>query len=427
MNRLELQAAINAVAGGVFTLPAGVHEIDTPVSTVGHRRPYAQLSLGNATLCGVGPETVLRFTGDAGGQDWHGIGLASGSIRDLKIDTSALTGTSEQTHAIRITGPATAPLIERVVIDHPDRGMPGGDGIQIVGYTGGLVVNARVSGCTFLRCDRSGVAAHSGAHGLVVEDCQFLDVGDQDIDGEGSGDHRDWAIRGNEFRLSAAPQGDYAIQLHHIIGCIVADNRFYGRGIFVLDGSDVVIEGNSIVRATSASGVGVIEIDRAGRNVAIRDNTIIRTARAGLGYVIRAMPRDLSAPADMLIERNTLVQYASCDVISATAVDGLRLAGNTTLYAGWPNAAYGLALQGSPTQRAERTELDDNTWIGPLTGCVGINGGYAGCGAVRVSDCTAIGPTRGLAAGNVTATTGPVSAGGNAWPVAVGIVPLGLV
>lgn len=422
--REDLQAAING-ATGPLQLEAGVYEIDMPPGVAGHRRPYAALDLGNVALQGVGPDTILRFVGDAGMADWYGIAVTGGRVADLTIDTSALTGTSEQTHAIQIAGPSSGARIERVVFHHPARGtMKGGDGVRLLGYANAIVNDVRISGCTFV-CDRSGVAAHSGAHNLTIEDCDFIDVGDQDIDGEGSGSHRDWVIARNRFRLSTTPQGDFAIQLHLIDGARVTDNRFHGRGVFVLSGCRVEFDGNTIIRATAASGVGAIEIDKASAGVHIHHNTIVRMASAGAGFVIRCMPRDTSSPSNVTIDRNTLVQLASGDVINATGVVGLVATRNTVVSGTQLSAAnsYGIALQGSPTTRTDSIAVEDNAWLGPLAGCVGINGAYAGAGTLHASGNVAMGPFAGVRAGNVNATTGPVALGDNQWPAPVGLRP----
>ncbi len=417
-DREALQAALLV---GEVQLEAGVHVIDMPPAVGGRPRPYTALNVGASRLRGAGQGlTTLRFVGDAQQRDLYCLSLTTGEISDLTIETVEVTNTCEQTHAIHVMGPAGPTTIQRVTFDHPARATRCGDGIRVLGYEASIVVDVLVEDCTFLRCARSGVASHSGAHGLTIRRCKFVDVGDQDIDGEGTGFHRDWVITGNEFRLGLAPQGDYAIQLHKIDGVQIFGNGFWGRGVYALSGNNVEIYDNTIIRTTAASGVGAIQVDKASAGISIRENTIVRMASAGIGHVIQFMQRDVSAPSAVHIHHNTIIQRASGDVIYAIGTLGLDFARNTVI---GNSGDYGLHLQGSPTTKVSGVHVVDNAWLGPMAGCVGINAGYAGCGDVTLAANNAFGPVRGLHVGNWNASTGPISSAGNHWPAAVGVPP----
>jgi hypothetical protein len=57
-------------------------------------------------ISGEGPSTVLRIGGDQGGSDTYVVALDPGAsyirLRDFVVDTSGMTNTDEQTHAIAI-------------------------------------------------------------------------------------------------------------------------------------------------------------------------------------------------------------------------------------------------------------------------------------------------------------------------------------
>jgi hypothetical protein len=81
---------------------------------VGSYNRFAALSTHgqHVEISGEGPGTVLRIGGDQGGTDTYVISLDPGAsdiqLRDFVIDTSGMTNTDEQTHAIAIgTGVCT--------------------------------------------------------------------------------------------------------------------------------------------------------------------------------------------------------------------------------------------------------------------------------------------------------------------------------
>jgi hypothetical protein len=126
---------------GCADLGAGVYDVFTPNPRNPAQR-YDMVSIGTGqSLRGVGAATRLRFSGDAGRSDWHGVGLVGNDalLADLTLDTSALVNTDEQTHAVHVTGPALHVTIRGVWFYHPQRGgtetpLGGGDCIKVVSY-----------------------------------------------------------------------------------------------------------------------------------------------------------------------------------------------------------------------------------------------------------------------------------------------------
>lgn len=237
-------------------------------------RASAVLVIDGCDLHGDGAlATTLAFTGDAGGADFEGLRVTGtgAKVRDLRIETGELAGeTSEQTHAIRVWGPAADVQIQALSIDHPIReGRKGGDCIQLVSYPGGReIARARIADIDFLRCDRSGVAVHSGATDLDILDNRFWDTGNTDLDFEGTGSTSRVTIAWNRFHLSPGLHGVGAIQLQLVSDVRVMGNTLEGRGIDVYQSDDVRIDHNDIV-LTQATGAPVIAVTKDSSRVRI--------------------------------------------------------------------------------------------------------------------------------------------------------------
>jgi hypothetical protein len=424
-DRAAIQAALTTQH--CAHLPAGTYDIDIPSFVPPARRIYMMLLASSASLYGDGPATVLHFRGSAGGQDWEGVRLAGdgSSLHDLSIRTADITTTDEQTHAAKILGPATNPTVYRVAFDHPQRGEPGGDCLQLVGYPTTPITGPRIHDNDFRRCDRSGVAIHSGTSDLVIENNHFHDTGDQDIDGEGTGSSSAWLITGNVFDLGASPQGDMAMQLQLTADSRVTNNQFNGRGIFVFQSSNLEIDHNTLTRTTSVAGVAVIEIEKNSSTVNVHHNTVTRSSSAGPGYLIRAIPHGSGTPDHITIADNTLRQHATGDIVNSTGVVGLHVLRNTVTYDGAPDAPWGVLANGSAGETPIRTTdivVAGNTWTGALHGIVGLSGSYGGCGTVSSSDNVVTGATFGLVCSDITkgsTVQGPVSSTRDSWPAPV--------
>lgn len=418
-DRAAIQEALNQQ--GCAYLPTGMYDIDTPVFIPPARRIYAMLTVNGANLYGDGPSSVLRFRGSAGGQDWEGIRLtgAGPALHDLAIDTANIVLTGEQTHASKILGPASDPQIFNMTYNHPQRGEPGGDCIQLVGYAATLITNARIHDINFLKCDRSGVAIHSGAHGLHIVNNQFHDTGDQDIDGEGSGENIDWLISRNTFSLGSAPQGDFALQLQLTSNVRVTENVFAGRGVFAYSCTQCEFDHNQVTRTTGNSGVGVFDILKASSFINIHDNTLRRARSATEGPVIRLVPHNSGTPDHVSIANNVLMQETNGDVVNSSGVVALRIEYNDATYSGEPTLRFGLLANGSAGTYGIRTtdlHVNANTWKGPLKAVIGISGSYMGAGTLEAT--LNVASVTGVICGNInTAGTilGPFEVVSNSW------------
>lgn len=187
-----------------------MYDIDSIQAVPPARRPHMMLEAKGAQIYGDGPGTVLAFRGSTAGEDWEGISMtgAGSALHDLSIDTEGISDTDEQTHAVKILGPATDAEISRVSFNHPIRPEgKSGDCVQVVGFDDGREIESvKISENDFAHCDRSGVGVHSGTTGLRILDNRFSDVGNTDLDFEGSGNTHGVLIQHNTFTMSPGPQ-----------------------------------------------------------------------------------------------------------------------------------------------------------------------------------------------------------------------------
>ena len=406
-------------------LPAGVYDIDSIPVTPPMRRPPMMLNASDAQLFGDGPGTVLAFRGSNGGENWEGIhmGGVRSTLHDLSITTSAVTDTVEQTHAVRLLGPATDAEISRVSFDHPHRETRSGDCIQLVGYNDGReIVRVKIRENEFLHCDRSGVAVHSGTTLLKIVDNRFGDIRNTDLDFEGTGDTSDVLIQHNIFTMSPGPHGDAAVQLDLVDRARVTGNVFNGRGLDIYQSHDVEIDHNEIT-FTQPVATPVIMVHNDSARTYILDNSITREPSAGTGAVIYAGPHGSGTPEHIVIDGNTLTQWKSTNVVYTIGVIDLHLGHNTISYGGpEANVWWGLRANGSAGAFGVRTtdvHVDGNTFSGALRGAVVISGSYSGAGTLDTSDNVATGATYGIFCEGINfqaGVLGPVTSTGDSWP-----------
>jgi hypothetical protein len=423
-DRVAIQNALTSQ--GCAHLPAGVYDIDTIQVPPPGRRPPMMLDAAGAQLYGDGPGTVLAFRGSAGGLDWEGIhmGEAGSTVRDLSITTAAITNTNEKTHAIKLIGPATDAEISRVSFNHPIRvGEKSGDCVQLVGFAGDReIARVRIRENEFAHCDRSGVAVHSGTTQLEIVDNNFSDVGNSDLDFEGSGDTSDVLIRGNRITMSPGPHGAGAIQLQLVNDARVTDNVLEGRGIDVFQSDDVEIDHNTVT-LTQATVSPVIGVGKDSARTRIHHNSLTRGPGASAGAVISAGPHGSGTPDHLEISDNTLVQRTSFHVISATGLVGLYVRRNAIGYSGaLADTMWGLRALGSSGANGIRTtdvRVEGNTFSGALGAAVATSGSQFGVGTLDTSDNVATGATFGVFCDNFSSqggVLGPITSTRDSWP-----------
>jgi hypothetical protein len=410
---------------GCAQLSAGVYDIDSIPFTPPARRPYMMLDATNAQLSGDGPSTVLAFRGSNGGQDWQGILMsgAGSALHDLSIDTAAITDTVEQTHAVELAGPATDAEISRVRFNHPIRKTKAGDCVQLVGYNDGReIARVKIRDNDFLHCDRSGVGVHSGTRQLEIVDNRFDDVGNTDMDFEGSGDTSDVLIQGNTLTLSPGLHGTDAIGLQLLDRVRITENVLDGRGINVFQSDDVEIDHNTMT-FRQATNAPVISVGKDSARTRIDHNSITREVSAAPGAVISAGPHGTGTPDHLEVDGNTLVQRTSFHVVVSIGLVGLYVRHNTISYDGaLPNEMSGVLALGSAGTIGIRTtdvRAESNLFAGALLGALSTSGSDFGVGTVDTSDNVAVGATYGISCDNFASqggVIGPITSTGDSWP-----------
>ncbi len=423
-DRVAIQNALTSQ--GCAYLPAGRYDVDSIQFTPPARRPPMMLDASGAEIYGDGPGTVLAFRGSTGGQDWEGvrIGGVGSTLHDLSIATGAITDTVEQTHAVKLLGPATDAEISRVSFNHPIRvGVKSGDCVQLVGFNDGReIARVKIRDNDFVHCDRSGVAVHSGTTQLEIVDNRFGAVGNTDLDFEGTGDTSDVLIQHNTFTMSPGPHGVGAIQLQLIDRARVTENVLDGRGIDVFQSDDVEIDHNEIT-LTQATATPVISVGKDSARTRILHNSITREPSAGPGAVISAGPHGSGTPDHLEIGDNMLVQRTSFHVVSSSGLVGLYVGRNAISYSGAvANEMSGVRALGSGGTDGIRTtdvRVEANTFGGALRAAVRTSGSLSGVGTLDTSDNVATGATHGIFCDNFASqggVTGPITSTRDSWP-----------
>lgn len=436
-DRAALQAVLNACAGSIVTLEAGQYEVVTPSP-----RSVAMLTLpAGTTLQGLGAQSVIRFSGDNGGRDWRGIQLGNSTlIQRLRLVTDFTPGTTdEQTHVIRGDGPLHDVTVTDVAINHPSHQAKSGDCIQFVGYPPSdtspdkRIWNANVNHVTFERCDRSGIAVHSGLHGSPVadhlssrfDDNTFIGISDQDIDFEGSGDIDGIEIDHNTFLVPANLESNISVSIVASSNIHIHDNHL-DRGLDLYGCSQCEIDHNVVTLALPASEP-VVNLRKLSSNVVFHDETYTRAASAGAGAVL-SITQKISAPDHVTVADSQLIEHANGVPMVAVGIIGLQVLRDTITYDGadgLPLRIDGIVVNGSSGDGSIRStdiHVVDTEIDGPLRAAVGVSGSYSGVGTIEMTRVHASGANQGLRCENVSTgagVTGPVTYVDNQLPPAI--------
>lgn len=389
-DRPGIQKAIDAAVaagGGRVCIPAGRWTLTR--APVGSYNRFAALSVHSPhiEIQGAGPGTVLEVTGSQALSDLWVIAIDPGardiSIRDLTIDTSGASNTSEQFHAIEVGSGVGTGLVEDVRIDHVTFNHPGstdgtrkGDCLRMVGNTPASAVRrVTVIGGTFTACARSGIAIQRNVFDLIIQGNQFTQASDQDIDSEPSGgvNDRDGSISiiGNVFHDDPAKsQGDWSVTIGGIGGpmarVVIANNVFDGRGLDFYRAADVTISGNTF-DATMKTGYGVVEIENVAERMSISGNTIRR--RGSQGDLIRIMHHSGAVASNLVINANVFVNDTPGSGVVMESVQDVTVSNNDFRWTVPATGALGVYLR-STIRPATGVMISGNRFAGDLLSAV---------------------------------------------------------
>jgi len=304
-DRVPAQQALDDASASGGRVCFGIGRWDLSRAPVGSYNRFAALSMHGAhvEVVGAGPLTVLAMSGDQGGATTSVISIDPGAsdvkVKDLTIDTSGMTNTDEQTHAIQIgsgvcttsNGTCSMPVedisVEAVRFLHPPAapGQRKGDCIRLVGNTAATQVRrVKIIGGTFEKCARSGISVQRNVNSLKVIGNHFLpNRWDQAFDGEATGGEGDAGLEliGNTFdEDTTIAQGDFSVALTSQSGAVISGNTFNGRGILLYRTQDVTLTGNRF-DATMKSEQGVIVANNLAERLLIGHNVVRRRGTGG--------------------------------------------------------------------------------------------------------------------------------------------------
>ena len=415
-DRVAAQRAIDdaAINGGDVCFGPGTWDLTR--SPAGTYNRFAALSwhAPHVNLRGAGVyATTLKVSGDQGASAMFVISLDPGSrgssITDFTIDTTAMTNTDEQTHALAIgTGvctttngtcsmPVADTTVQRVRFNHPVRANERkGDCVALLGnLVTTPTINTKLLDLDFRACARSGIASQRGVQGLIVSRCYFDgdNIGATMFDGEatGGGWDKGLVVSDNIF-VRVAPGGDtYALTMTSQTHYSIAHNMFLGRGLFAYRTTDGVIDGNVIDSVDTLAETGVIELGNQTERVAIANNTARR--RGQTGSVIKLQPHSGGLPTGVAITGNTLLNDTDGPAIFLHSPVDMTVTGNQMIGNG--GAASMAVYVAAISRQVENLAINSNTIRGmPFAG-------------VRLSGTATFGFAATVVGLNTSRATGP--------------------
>lgn len=412
-----IQEAINSKC----CLGPGTFDVMMPPVGRNGRRAYNMLTIStNGELCGSGPNTVIRFHGDATLNDWRGVEVVGDnvSIYNIGLDTEDISNTIEQTHEIHVTGPVDGLHIHDVWMNHPAHAeFKGGDCIDFVGYLPSMITNVRIDKNHFISCSRIGIQIHSGVHDMMITNNEFINTKVLDIGTEGTGVISNLTIAHNVHLAGPSQTSGTAIALYIATDSTIVDN-ILNRGIYLYACDKCAIDHNVITLGPGLDSTAVIEAIKLSSELVITRNTITRAAGQSVGPLIEITYHS-SAPKDSRIVGNILIQQTNGALIYTFGIAGLLVANNSISYEGTAiGTVTGMIIEGSSGPTGLRTTdlvVSKNYFSGPLKWAMSISGAYNGTGSIAIIGNSATQNVSGglLCRSGTGGITGPIIYSGN--------------
>jgi hypothetical protein len=322
-------------------LPAGDLHIGRRYGTGAANAWSLALTCDGVTIVGEGDTSRLVMLGSAkvgamtGAGDWWLLKLSGSNhtLRNFAIDGAARSlPTSEQTHLIKILGPATGMTLEGLQLNLPDLGAnSGGDCIQAGGEERTPVRGITIDRVRGEACDRSFIGLQRWVSQVRVTNSSSNQVGDQVFDEEptGVGTIGDVSIKSCRFRRNgradgvavtitggaggARPGYDHTIESTQIDG-----------GVLIYNSARVTLRDLSIV----SSGVApTIDIRKRSSDVVIERVYAEHSGGVPAAVVFLGL-HGTSWPTNATIRASHLVQKGPGDVIRGEPVVGLTVEDN---------------------------------------------------------------------------------------------------
>lgn len=425
--RPGIQAAVEA-AGDVADVCLGAGRWEVSRAPIGSYDRFASIYLrhNHVVLHGVGPATVIAPTGDAGAGDWRGIEVLGGAVdvevRDLAIDTSGMTNTEEQDHAMQVTGPVAGFRVSRVRFNHPHpAGAKAGDCLRLVGNAGALVRDVSISDVTFDACARSGIAIQRGVWGVQVIGSRFNDVHDTDVDDEptAAGGDGDLTLMGNHFNDTGVGQGDFSVSLGgwdapqarvRVIG-----NDFSRRGLWGYRVAQLTVAGNTFEVAPTQKDGGVVELRNVEEDFVISANTIKRLGTVP-GSALRVVHQAAGSAAHGTVSSNRISSATPGQVISIESATDLTLSDLDVDYTGAATGQTCVYVRATAKQ-VDMLDVHDvrcrAVQVGGFLAAISLSSSTSGFGSVLVHANMSRNALQGLRCDGSGAFTKPIVFHGN--------------
>jgi hypothetical protein len=342
-DRAALQATFDAAcaSGRPVCLPAGDLHVSRRYGTGAGNAWSLAITCDGVEVVGQGDASRLVMLGSAkvgamtGPGDWWLIKL-SGSrhrLHDFAIEGGSRTQpTSEQTHLIKIAGPASDIRLDNLSLSLPPAGpSTGGDCIQAGGEERTPVSGLVIERVRAVNCDRSFVGLQRWVSKVTIASCTSEIVGDQVLDEEptGVGTIGDVTVRDSTFRRNglgdaaavaitggaggAAPGYDHLIESTTIDGAVV-----------IFDSAKVTMRD---VRVVSSGNAPTIAIKKRSTEVFL-DRVYAEHTGTVAAPVVYLGVHGPTWPTNAMITRSHLVQRGPGDVVRAEPVVGLTVDGN---------------------------------------------------------------------------------------------------
>ncbi len=446
-SRPAFEAALAAIpaSGGTLCVPSGRFRVTRAPAGSYNRLAGISLHRCNVSLRGAGENsTTIEMSGDQGNGAAYVIALDPGAcniqISDLAIDTSGMTNTDEQTHAIGVgtgvcsstNGTCSMPVadvtIEKVRFIHPRPaaalGERKGDCIRLLGgFASTPVLRTKIIGNTFSSCARSSIALQRNVDGLTLIGNHFAAPGiDQQVDGEATGGEWDHSLVmiGNTFDDSSDAQGDLAVAISSQARAVVQGNIFNGRGLGIYRATDLVVDGN-VFDATHKGTGGTIAIGNEVKRAVISGNVITR--KGAPGPIIRILPQSGGMASDITVAGNIIKNETDGSSIYVQGGTNVTVSENSISGNGGPNSV-GIEILSSP-RAADAISISGNRVSGTSYAGVRLKGSTYGFGQVSLFGNQVSGSARGLLCeGQGPSVIGMVSAA-NAWGSSYCAFPIG--
>jgi hypothetical protein len=423
-DRAAVQAALDAscTLRRSVCLPAGDLHIARRFGTGADNAWSLGLTCDGITVEGEGDVSRLVMIGSAkvgamtGPGDWWLFKLSGSNhtLRNFAIDGATRSmPTSEQTHLIKLLGPARGMTLEGLRLNLPDMGSgTGGDCIQAGGEERAPVVGVVIDRVRADACDRSFVGLQRFVSDVTIDKSRSLIVGDQALDMEptGVGNITHVRVRNSSFYRNGMGDG-IAISLAGSVGGappggpFLIESTIVDGSIHIYDSAGVTLRDLQVV---SSGTQPVLNVRKRSDDLLV-DHVHLEHVGTQTAHVVSLGAQTGQYPHNVTIRDSRIVQRTDGSLVYAEPIVGLLVESNQ-LVCGGPTSGLWSAIQA----RSVGAAIDDIRVVGNVASgnCrqllrASATAGF-GIGATAVSGNSIRGGVTGVWFENGTPTIRPV-------------------